>query len=316
MRLASVVCATLMATLQPSRNETKLEVWTIVVLGLVSLVTAWAAFQSSLWSGVATERFARADARRTAGVVSIDTATGTVQEDRGLFVEYYKALSDKNTAVAGYIEVLMPKRLSDAVDQWEKAPNHMSIGPVPTSLRLPAARRQRRKGPAGGQPGGKLRALRQRHRRPLQPCRCTLRRVAVPCRHLVHPALSPLPGGGLLTHRHDDLRGHNRVDADASHDQSVVAAQIADGTRLSTSPLRPSEGKIKGRSFVLRPFDPYLSLVAGGRTRVDDGRGLEVGRSGRGGASAAVHATRGRAAHVDVDRAGYRARRGRDGQRT
>jgi len=118
-----------MATLQPSRNETKLEVWTIVVLGLVSLVTAWAAFQSSLWSGVATERFARADARRTAGVVSIDTATGTVQEDRGLFVEYYKALFDKNMAVAGYIKGLMPKRLSDAVDQWEKAPNYMSIGP-------------------------------------------------------------------------------------------------------------------------------------------------------------------------------------------
>jgi hypothetical protein len=118
-----------MATLQPSRNETKLEVWTIVVLGLVSLVTAWAAFQSSLWNGVSTERFARADARRTAGVVSLDTATGTVQEDRGLFIEYYKALTDKNTAVSGYIKMIMPKRLSDAIDQWEKVPNHMSMGP-------------------------------------------------------------------------------------------------------------------------------------------------------------------------------------------
>lgn len=118
-----------MATLQPSLNETKMEVWTIVVLGLVSLVTAWAAFQSSLWNGVALDSFARADARRTTGVVSLDTGAGTQQEDRGLFLEYYKALRANDAGLARYIRTLMPQRLEDAIKLWEQAPNFMSIGP-------------------------------------------------------------------------------------------------------------------------------------------------------------------------------------------
>lgn len=119
-----------MATLQPSANETKLEVWTVIVLGLVSLVTAWAAFQSSLWNGVAIEEFARADAQRTAGSTTLETSTGTYQEDRALFLEYYKATRANDATLAAYIKrELMPERLRKATDAWEKSPNARETSP-------------------------------------------------------------------------------------------------------------------------------------------------------------------------------------------
>jgi hypothetical protein len=119
-----------MATLQPSATETRLEVWTVVVLGLVSLVTAWAAFQSSLWNGVSVEEFARADAQRTAGATSFETGTNLYQEDRGLFLEYTKALRANDTAFAAYIKrELMPRRLREATEAWEKSPNNRDTSP-------------------------------------------------------------------------------------------------------------------------------------------------------------------------------------------
>jgi hypothetical protein len=120
-----------MATLQPETpNETKLEVWTVIVLGLVSLVTAWAAFQSSLWNGVAIEEFARADAQRTAGASAAETGAGTYQEDRALFLEYYKATRGNDATLANYIKrELMPKRLRDATEAWEKSPNNRESSP-------------------------------------------------------------------------------------------------------------------------------------------------------------------------------------------
>lgn len=119
-----------MATLQPSASETKLEVWTVIVLGLVSLVTAWAAFQSSLWNGVAIDEFARADAQRTAGATSFETSTSFYQEDRGLFLEYSKALRANDTVFAAYIKrELMPRRLREATEAWEKSPNSRETSP-------------------------------------------------------------------------------------------------------------------------------------------------------------------------------------------
>jgi len=106
-----------------SSQQTRLEIATVVLLGLVALVTAWAAFQASLWSGVSLDFYAQADTRQQEASFLRETSTALSQEDQAVFIEYLKSARAGDARLAGIIKTeIMAKRLRDAVDAWERAP--------------------------------------------------------------------------------------------------------------------------------------------------------------------------------------------------
>ena len=51
----------------PPREERRLELVTVLVLGFTTLVTAWCGYQAARWSGEQSQQYARASATRIRG---------------------------------------------------------------------------------------------------------------------------------------------------------------------------------------------------------------------------------------------------------
>lgn len=104
-------------------QESRFEAATIVLLGLAALITAWAAFQASLWDGVSLDQYAFADVLQGDALALRDAALNLSLEDETAFLEYAKAFRTGDGPLATLIKrEFMSKRVRDAVDSWEKAP--------------------------------------------------------------------------------------------------------------------------------------------------------------------------------------------------
>jgi hypothetical protein len=106
-----------------AKAESRVEVATIILLGLAALATAWAAFQSSLWNGVSVDSYAVADAKKTEAAALREGSLALAQEDRVAMLEYLKAVRTGDISLSNVIRSeLMAKRARDALEAWERQP--------------------------------------------------------------------------------------------------------------------------------------------------------------------------------------------------
>ena len=118
------------AVLQRRRRD-RTEIVLAILLGITAVLTAWATFQSSQLSGAVAAQFSIGIRAADAASQDYNDATAMQTADEGVFLEYTKALHDKQTALASYIHgSLMSADLAAAVDWWEEQP-HSSALPTP-----------------------------------------------------------------------------------------------------------------------------------------------------------------------------------------
>lgn len=95
-----------------------LEVAAAVILAVVTILTAWSAFQANKWSGVMAIRFGEANVARTEATQAAARVNAKQAVDVGLFVEYAAARSTGDTALAAFLEQRFRDEFRPAFQAW------------------------------------------------------------------------------------------------------------------------------------------------------------------------------------------------------
>lgn len=101
----------------PSRRV-DLEVVSAVILAVVTIITAWSAFQATKWGGVMSIRFSEAGAARTQATQAAGRADVEQAIDVGLFTQYVTAVAEDRTELASFIEERFRDEFVPAFDAW------------------------------------------------------------------------------------------------------------------------------------------------------------------------------------------------------
>lgn len=100
------------------RRGLDLEVVAAVILAVVTILTAWSAFESTKWGGVMAIRFSEANAARTQATQAAARVNAKQAIDVGLFVEYAAARAAEDTALAQFLEERFRDEFKPAFDAW------------------------------------------------------------------------------------------------------------------------------------------------------------------------------------------------------
>jgi hypothetical protein len=95
-----------------------LETFTVVLIALTAVLTAWTAFESSKWGGEMSIRFSEAGALRTESVRASNLANRQTVIDVTLFTSFADAYFDGDDARMAFYQERFPERLAVAVDAW------------------------------------------------------------------------------------------------------------------------------------------------------------------------------------------------------
>jgi hypothetical protein len=77
----------------PSPGD-RIELAATIVMAIAAILTAWAAFQSTKWSGVQADNYSRAGAARTESSKATTLASGLRNVDVGVFLQWLQAYRD------------------------------------------------------------------------------------------------------------------------------------------------------------------------------------------------------------------------------
>jgi hypothetical protein len=106
------------------RNDRRLELLTVILLGLAAMATAWAAFQASAFDGKVVEGFTDANLTLSDANAYYSEGDQTYIGDQMLFLEYERALNEEDEEYALFIkDSLMRDELIAAIDWWEQPEN-------------------------------------------------------------------------------------------------------------------------------------------------------------------------------------------------
>lgn len=98
-----------------SRN---IELFSVLLIALTAVLTAWSGFESSKWGGVMSIEFSAANAARTESVRLSNEANQQTSIDVGLFVDYFGARATEDEVLADFLLQRMPERLAVATNAW------------------------------------------------------------------------------------------------------------------------------------------------------------------------------------------------------
>lgn len=101
-----------------SRREVNTEIVAAIVLSVVTVLTAWSAFEASKWGGVMSIRFSGAGAARTQAAQASARANTKQAVDVGLFTDYATAISGGDDRLAGFIEDRFRDEFIPAFEAW------------------------------------------------------------------------------------------------------------------------------------------------------------------------------------------------------
>ena len=172
-----------------AQEESRFELATALLLGLAALLTAWAAFQASLFDGDQADGYAAANLFASASNASFDEGDRKFLEDQALFLVYIDATREGRNGIANYVRSsLISARLETALALWKEMPKAARRGTPLTQEfgyevdsfldgRGEAARSATRLAGCTGRRG---------ERGSLQPCLGPPRRRALRTRHLDH----------------------------------------------------------------------------------------------------------------------------------
>lgn len=96
----------------------RIELISVVLIALTSVLTAWSAFQSTKWSGEMSIRFNQAGAARTESVRQSNIADRQLTLDVSLISTFAEALAHGDLELAEVYQERFPEHLAVAVDAW------------------------------------------------------------------------------------------------------------------------------------------------------------------------------------------------------
>lgn len=112
------------AEARAERDDRRLELLTVILLGLAAMATAWAAFQASAFDGKVVEGFTDANLTLSDANAYYSEGDQTYIGDQMLFLEYERALNEEDEEYALFIkDSLMRDELIAAIEWWEEPEN-------------------------------------------------------------------------------------------------------------------------------------------------------------------------------------------------
>lgn len=101
-----------------SRWMLRLELWSTILLAIATVMSAWCAYQSTLWSGIQTFKITEANSmsRRAAEEVIMSHQDRLLHVE--LFMEYWNAKSAGKDELADFYFRRFPNDLKEAHDEW------------------------------------------------------------------------------------------------------------------------------------------------------------------------------------------------------
>jgi hypothetical protein len=100
------------------RRTIDLEIIATILLAVVTILTAWSAFQSTKWSGVMAIAFSEANAARTESAQAAARVNVEQAVDVGLFTDWIAARSEGNDELADFLEARFRDEFQPAFDAW------------------------------------------------------------------------------------------------------------------------------------------------------------------------------------------------------
>ena len=111
-------------------RDERVEVVAAVLLSLATVLSAWAAYQATRWSGEQANSYAEAAALRAYGNSQGTIASRQIQIDVATYIAWADAIEDSDTRLAAFIRARFRAEFVPAFDAW------LGSGP-PDSTRLP-----------------------------------------------------------------------------------------------------------------------------------------------------------------------------------
>ncbi len=99
-------------------RSNRIELISVLLIALTSILTAWSAFQSTKWSGEMSIRFNQAGAARTESVRQSNIADRQLTLDVSLISTFAEALTHGDFELAALYQERFPEHLAVAVDAW------------------------------------------------------------------------------------------------------------------------------------------------------------------------------------------------------
>ena len=98
-----------------------IELLLAVMLGVVTLATAWSGYQAARWGGTQSILFSQAGARRTESTRASTLGGQQAQIDIGMFSNWINAYADENEALTAFYEKRFRGEFQPAFDAWLEA---------------------------------------------------------------------------------------------------------------------------------------------------------------------------------------------------
>jgi hypothetical protein len=95
-----------------------IEIISAVVISLATVVSAWCAYQSARWAGVAKTNYALANAARTESVRMYNRSLQLTSIDVNLFTEFLAAYSNGNDELADFLMTRFRPEMKLATEAW------------------------------------------------------------------------------------------------------------------------------------------------------------------------------------------------------
>jgi hypothetical protein len=101
-----------------SLRERRNEIFTVIVLAIAALATAWSGYQASLWDGIQSSNYTQASTSRTHAAQQRTTANQFRLADLSVFASYADAVLTENHVVADFYSQRFREEFRPAVDAW------------------------------------------------------------------------------------------------------------------------------------------------------------------------------------------------------
>lgn len=117
----------------------RIETWSVLLISLATVATAWSAYQSHRWGGVQTVNFGLANTNRTESVRASNLAAQQAAIDVNLFTDWAAAVATKDKPLASFLRARFRKEFVPAFNAWLDLPSAGRIPPG-TPFTLPEYR--------------------------------------------------------------------------------------------------------------------------------------------------------------------------------
>jgi len=100
----------------------RIETWSVVLIAMATVATAWGAYQATRWSGVQAVDFVQASTSRSESIRAENIASTNEAIIIGLFTEWLAAKAADQPRLAGFYESRFPEEFQPAFEAWLQQP--------------------------------------------------------------------------------------------------------------------------------------------------------------------------------------------------